>query len=188
MVGVPRGWRSPANAVTGDAAGGWQHPGERMLDTVRRVRVERFVEAPIEAVFDWLADPQHLTSAPLALRVKLVRGGDMERFGVGAIREVTTVGAWFREQITRFEPPTQIHYSIVRSYPRIVHRGGTITLTEAPGGTRAVWVSEYAVSRAWGGRMTASLLQPALSWSFGRILEAASEAASQVPARMIVSK
>ncbi|WP_354697368.1 hypothetical protein DSM112329_02993 [Paraconexibacter sp. AEG42_29] len=141
-----------------------------------RLVVKRTIHAAGEPVFDWLADSSNYTVAPVLLRERRVRDGEAAPYGVGAIREMLATGAWFREEITTYDRPRTIGYLIIRSYPRLLHRGGTIQITPVGDAVDVVWTSEYTVARAWGGRLTALLFKPVLIWSFTRILRGAERA------------
>ncbi|MGH3555865.1 MAG: SRPBCC family protein, partial [Mycobacterium sp.] len=65
------------------------------------LRVERTIAAPVEQVFDWLADPASLTAAPAVLKAGWAKGSSGP--GQGALRQVTGLGAWFREEITAYD-------------------------------------------------------------------------------------
>ena len=96
------------------------------------IAVERTIAASQERVFAWLADPANLTAAPLVLRAGFAKGSS--RPGVGAVREVTGAGMWFREEITAYDPPRSYSYRILRAFPAIDHEGGTMTFS--PSGQR----------------------------------------------------
>jgi hypothetical protein len=67
-------------------------------DLMVQLHVERTIAASPERVFDWLADPTNLAASPLVLKAGWAKGSSEP--GVGAVREVTGVGVWFREEIT----------------------------------------------------------------------------------------
>lgn len=67
------------------------------------IHLEQTIAAPVEQVFDWLADPANLAAAPLALKAGWAK--DSSQPGAGALREVTGVGTWFREEITAYDRP-----------------------------------------------------------------------------------
>jgi len=138
--------------------------------------VERTIPAAPEAVFDWLADPRHYVAAPLILRIRPTRDGTNEPLGVGAQREVTVLGAWFREEITGFERPREQRYLIVKSFPGLEHDGGSIVVAPVAGGSHVTWTTRFAVAPRWGGAVVARLFAPPLRWSFAVILEAAEQA------------
>ncbi len=97
------------------------------------IYVERTIAAPVEQVFDWLADPVNLAAAPLVLKARYTK--DSSGPGAGAVREVTAVGTWFREEITAYDRPRSYSYLIVRSFPPFDHEGGTLTFTASGDGT-----------------------------------------------------
>lgn len=138
--------------------------------------VSRDIAAPAPAVFDWLVDSSNYTRAPLVLKERRVRDGEGAAYGPGALREITALGAWFREEITSYERPREFGYLILSSLPRLEHQGGRLTFHELAGGTRAVWQTSYGVPRAWGGHFTAKLLEPVLRWSFAALLASAERA------------
>ena len=84
------------------------------------LHVERTIAASPERVFDWLADPASLTAAPLVFKAVWAKGA---KPGAGALREVTGVGMWFREEITAYDAPHSYSYLIVRSFPAFDARG-----------------------------------------------------------------
>jgi len=138
--------------------------------------VERTIPAAPEAVFDWLADARHYAAAPLILRIRPTRDGHDEPLGVGAQREVTVLGAWFREEITGFDRPHAQRYVIVKSFPGLEHEGGSIVVAPTDGGSHVTWTTRYTAEPRWGGGIMAQLFAPPLRWSFSVILEAAEQA------------
>ena len=135
--------------------------------------VQRQIAGAPAAVFDWLVDSSNYTSAPLVLREQRTRDGEQAPYGRGAVREITAIGAWFREEITLYERPREFRYLILKSLPGIDHHGGAIVFEEHEGGTRATWSTSYDVPAAWGGQPMARLLEPVLRWSFTTILRGA---------------
>jgi len=77
------------------------------------IRVRRTIAAPVEQVFDWLADPVQFglplrwLSRPVTRRAPPCLGG----------RDAPSdrVGTWFREEITAYDRPRSYSYLIVRS-------------------------------------------------------------------------
>jgi hypothetical protein len=98
-----------------------------------QLRVERTIAASPERVFDWLADPANLTASPSVLKAGWAKGSSGP--GVGALREVTGVGVWLREEITAYDAPRSYSYRIVRSFPPFDGAGGTLTFTPSGDGT-----------------------------------------------------
>jgi hypothetical protein len=81
-----------------------------------QLHVERTIAAPPERTFDWLTDPANLTTAPLFLRAGWAKG--FSGASVGAMREVTAVGAWLREEITAYDAPRSYSHIDVHSVRR----------------------------------------------------------------------
>ncbi|MDG3011576.1 aldehyde dehydrogenase family protein [Rhodococcus sp. D2-41] len=132
----------------------------------RRVEVQRSIPAPAMAVFDWLADGSNFAKALPGVLVRHTRRGVDEPHGVGAVREVFSPAAYFREEIIGFERPTQIRYVITRSLPLVSHLGATIDITnDGSDSCLVTWVSEVD-----GGALAAGVIRPALSTVFRLIL------------------
>jgi uncharacterized protein YndB with AHSA1/START domain len=138
------------------------------------LHVERTIAAPVERVFDWLADPTNLAAAPLVLRAAYAK--DSPGHGAGAVREVVGVGTWFREEITACDRPRSYSYLIRRSFPPFDHDGGTLTFTGSAGGTRVDWRSSYTHPARAGGRLLEVLSCRLLRSSFLAILDACAKA------------
>ena len=109
------------------------------------------IAAPIEQVFEWLADPAHLTEAKLILRVGYAKGSP-RRPEMGAVRNVIAAGMWLSEQYTAFDAPRSYSYRIRRSVPPLDHEGGTLTFTAEGDGTHVDWVTKYTHPPGWAAR------------------------------------
>ena len=138
------------------------------------VHVQRTIAAPVESVFDWLADPHHLTAAPLVLRAAYAK--DSPGPGEGAVREVVCFGTWFRELITAYDRPRTYSYLILRSFPPFNHEGGTLTFTATGDGTHVDWLSHYTHPLRAGGKLTEMVSHRLLQSSFRAILDACEKA------------
>jgi uncharacterized protein YndB with AHSA1/START domain len=132
------------------------------------LQVERTIAAPPQRVFDWLADPASLTSAPLVLKAGWAKGSSGP--GVGAVREVTGTGMWFREEITAYDAPHGYSYRIVRAFPAFSHEGGTLTFTPSSDGTHVDWVTAYTHPARAGGKVMEAISSRLLPWNFRAIL------------------
>lgn len=138
------------------------------------LHVERTIAAPPQQVFDWLADPASLTSAPLVLRAGWARGTTTP--AVGALREVVAAGMWFREEITAYDAPRSYSYRIVRSFPAFDHEGGTLTFTPSGAGTHVDWVSSYTHPLRGGGKPMEAVSSRLLPWNFTAVLAGCAKA------------
>jgi uncharacterized protein YndB with AHSA1/START domain len=138
------------------------------------IHLEQTIAAPVEQVFDWLADPVNLAAAPMALKAGYTKGSSGP--GAGAVREVTGVGTWFREEITAYDRPHSYSYLIIRSFPAFNHDGGTLTFTPSGDGTHVDWLSNYTHPARAGGKLMEAVSYRLLRSSFLSILAACAKA------------
>ena len=139
-----------------------------------QVHAERTIAASPERVFDWLADPANLTAAPLVIKAGWKKGSPGP--GMGALREVTGVGTWFREEITAYDAPRSYSYRVVRSFPAAEHEGGTLTFTPTGDGTHVDWVSTYTIPVRGGGKVMEAVSPPLFRSTFRAILAGCAKA------------
>lgn len=132
------------------------------------IHLERVIAAPREQVFDWLADPANLATAPLVLRSGWAPGWSEP--AVGAVRAVTGAGMWFREEITAYDRPNSYSYLIIGSFPPFDHDGGTLTFTPDGDGTRIDWATSYTHPVRVGGKVLEAIDSRLLPWNFRAIL------------------
>jgi uncharacterized protein YndB with AHSA1/START domain len=147
-----------------------------------KLHVERTIAAPPEHVFAWLADPASLTAVPLIFKAGWTK--DSSGPGTGAVREVIAAGAWFREEITAYDPPHSYSYRILRSFPAIDHEGGTLAFTPSGVGTHVDWVTSYTHPARAGGKAMETFTRRVLKRSFLAVLAGcakALEVSVQVP-------
>lgn len=138
------------------------------------LHVERTIAASPERVFDWLADPANLAVVPIVLKAGYAKGSAGP--GAGAVREVTAVGTWFREEITAYDAPRSYSYLIIRSFPAFDHDGGTLTLTPSGDGTHVEWTTSYRHPALAGGKAMEAVSSRLLRWNFRAILDGCARA------------
>jgi hypothetical protein len=139
-----------------------------------QIHVKRTIPASPERVFDWLADPANLTAAPLFLKAGWAK--DSSGPCVGALRELTGVGVWLREEITAYDAPRSYSYLVVRSFPAVEHEGGTLTFTPSGRGTHVNWVAAYTVPARGGGKVSEAISSPLFRSTFRAILAGCAKA------------
>ncbi len=132
------------------------------------IHLERVIAAPLEQVFDWMADPAGLATAPLVLRAGWATGSSEP--AVGAVRSVTGAGMWFREEITAYDRPNSYSYLIIGSFPPFDHDGGTLTFTPRDAGTHIDWTTRYTHPARAGGKAMEAISSRLLPWNFRAIL------------------
>ena len=144
----------------------------------RSVRVERRLDATPKAVFDVLADHANYDRFDGVRRAELVRPGEHDRNGLGALRRAWLGPLRFEEEITAFEPPTRLDYLIrdVRPLP-FRHQGGSIRLAGVDGGTEVVWTSSFEIPIPILGAFLDRVFAKQLERGFGRVLERSAELA-----------
>jgi uncharacterized protein YndB with AHSA1/START domain len=143
------------------------------------IHIEQTIAAPVEKVFDWMADPANLAAAPLALKAGWAKGSSGP--GAGAVRAVTGVGMSFREEITAYDRPHSYSYLIVRSFPPFDHEGGTLTFSPSGNGTRIDWLTNYTHPARAGGKLLEAVSSRLLRSSFLAIIAACAKTLERQP-------
>lgn len=139
---------------------------------MEQIVVERTVNAPPEAVYDWCTETSNWQASPWILRNRLRKEGAKERWGAGAIRSHVWAIGWFLEEITASERPRSQSYLVVKSLPPLRHQGGTMTFTEVDGGTKVTWKTTAEVKiPVVGVSLTKALAKPLLGRVFEQILQ-----------------
>ncbi len=110
---------------------------------MQTMRVRRVVAAPIDAVFDWIADGNNWAKVPgmIYARAQPIEGA--EPFGVGSTRQFMSCGSKASEIVTAFERPHLMGYHAVSTIPPMHHDSGSITFREVPGGTEIEWSTTF---------------------------------------------
>ena len=99
----------------------------------------RTVAAPIETVWEVVADLRGMSDFTRFRKVELEREGDPPPNGVGAIRVLHLVGPPVREEVISFEAPRRFAYKMLSGAP-VKDHVGTIELSSAGEGTRMSYV------------------------------------------------
>ena len=136
-----------------------------------RAEVERTLNAPIEDVFELLSDHRGYIRFRGFTLAELVREGESEPNGVGALRRLHTGGLKFDEESTAFERPTRMDYLIREINAPLVHEGASIVLSPTGGGTRVRWTSDSTVRIPLIGGLAAAAASVAIRRGFGRVLD-----------------
>ena len=140
------------------------------------IHVHVTIDAPLEQVFEAIADHEHFLSGP-NMSCRLTNEGAEHRGGVGAVREVTADGSAFTEEITAYDPPRHYEY-MVRSLTNakgksvpLRHERGWLDFREAGNGTQVDWYSRFAVTTPIVGWFVERLLGPRAASGFRKLLE-----------------
>jgi len=138
---------------------------------MRTIVVRYTIQAPIEQVFDRLADHAHYDQFPGVSKSVLTKNGKPNKNGVGAIREITAGKAWFREEITAYQRPTRLDYRITDSFPPVEHLGGSVQLKKTGSTTEITWTSSIRLKVPLVGKLLTPVLAAKLAKSFKQILQ-----------------
>lgn len=117
------------------------------------VRVGGIVEAPIEVVWDMVADARRYHTWAAMPVSTLEREGDETPDGVGAIRNLGTPGFVSREEVVAFEPPTHLAYVLLAGLPIRDYRADVRLEPLGDHRTRIVWVGTFRSSGVTGAIM-----------------------------------
>src|SRR5690606_40825054 len=80
-----------------------------------KVLVSKTIHAPIEKVFEILADHEGYVSFPGVRKAELIQEGTSPRNGVGAVRRLGLGPISIDEEITEFQAPSLLGYRIVKA-------------------------------------------------------------------------
>ncbi|SUA73530.1 Polyketide cyclase / dehydrase and lipid transport [Nocardia otitidiscaviarum] len=141
---------------------------------MRGVEVERTIPAPITDVFDWLTDVTNFQRVPWIRRVTLVRPGDTNGNGVGAVRLIVTPLMRLTEEIVEYTPPTRVRYRVLSSVPRLRTQDGKLELSEHAEGTLVNWYSTFEVDNRCPKLSTCAYL-PLVRGGFHLVLRTATK-------------
>ncbi len=129
-----------------------------------RVQITEQIHAPIEIVFDRLADHSRM-SEWLDADIKRTRDSTVTAEGVngtGSVRTLRMLGIMeFDETVVRSDRPHKIEYEITRGSPLRGHHG-TITLARDGNSTAIEWNIEFNMAIPFTGPVTGFLLKTAI--------------------------
>ncbi|MGH8482125.1 MAG: SRPBCC family protein [Nevskiaceae bacterium] len=138
---------------------------------MQTITVTRTIKAPIEKVFDVLADHANYKSFPGVTDSKLLREGRPDRNGLGAVRRIETPGVWFEEEITAYERPRRFDYRITASRLPLEHEGGSLRFESVDGATQVTWTSTLRVKLPLVGSLLTKVAAGKLGQAFGSMLK-----------------
>jgi hypothetical protein len=136
-----------------------------------RIDLDKSLAAPIDDVFELLSDHAGYTRFRGFTTAELLREGQDERNGVGALRLLAAGPLRFEEEITAFERPTRMDYLIRKVNLPFAHDGGAISLSPEGTGTRVLWRSTFTVPVPVVGGAGGAALAAGLRRGFIRLLD-----------------
>ena len=107
------------------------------------IHVERTINKPIEQVFAILSDHANYAQFKGIDESNLIKKGETDKNGLGAVREIIAGGANLHEEIVAFDPPFKLGYKIIKSSPLPYdHQIGEVVLKDVEGKTHVTWRSQ----------------------------------------------
>jgi uncharacterized protein YndB with AHSA1/START domain len=104
------------------------------------IRVETVIGAEPMAIWDLLADHEHLDKWMNFRKVVRIRPGALEPNGVGAVRRIyASGGRVMEERITKFDTGRCLEYDVLRGAPGWTARGQVTLTPTREGGTLVCW-------------------------------------------------
>jgi uncharacterized protein YndB with AHSA1/START domain len=107
------------------------------------VEVRRTFRAPRARVWAEYTDHAGWTRWAGVGKVRLVREGQPERDGVGAVRAISNLGVEVHEEVTGFEPERRMTYRIVGGPVPMRDHAGEVLLDEEGGVTTVRWRCQF---------------------------------------------
>lgn len=127
-----------------------------------RVEVEEIIDMPLEQAFKMFTDHANYRLYPGIKGSQLLKSGDSETNGFGAIREIKFSGITLQEQIVQFEKNKVMEYRIIDAKPiGIYHPHGRMEFSDVEGQkTKVNWSSEFALKIPLIGQFIDNFLGP----------------------------
>ena len=138
---------------------------------MKTITVTRVIPAPIEKVFDVLADHANYKSFPGVKDSKLLKEGKPDRNGLGAVRWIDAGAIQFEETITAYDRPRRFDYLITKCSAPLEHQGGSLRFESIGGGTLVTWSSVMRVKVPVIGGLLTKLAVGKLGAAFGSMLK-----------------
>ncbi len=140
---------------------------------MNRVEVKRTINAPAAKVFAEIANHEGYARFGGVEKAELIRKGEGDGNGLGAVRRLKLGAITVDEEILSFEPAKLMEYRITRMRPKLFkHILGRVELQEVAGKTDVTWSSEYEVTLPIVGSKVEQLLEKPLGSGFAGMLKA----------------
>jgi uncharacterized protein YndB with AHSA1/START domain len=144
-----------------------------------QVNLELELDAPVEGVFEAMADHARYDRFRPIRSSELVKEGATDRNGVGAVRRLKAWPLRFDEEITAYEWPNRLDYLIIDVNGPVEHDGGSIRFEPTASGTRVHWTSTFRITTPLVGSLLGAVFAFFLERAFTKMLE---DAAGLAPA------
>ena len=138
---------------------------------MKTVTVTRTINAPIEKVFDLLADHGNYQKHFGVKESKLVKEGKPDKNGLGAVRYIDSGPIQFEETITQYDRPRRYDYLITKCSAPLEHEGGSIRFESVGMATKVTWTSVMRVKLPIVGGLLTKVLANRIGRAFGSMLK-----------------
>ena len=138
---------------------------------MRTVTVTRTIHAPVEKVFDLLADHANYQANFGVKGSKLLKEGKPDRNGLGAVRWIDAGIMQFEEEVTHYDRPRRFDYLIIKCSAPLEHQGGSLRFESAGNATKVTWTSTMRVKVPVVGALLTPLLASRIGQAFGAMLK-----------------
>ena len=138
---------------------------------MKTITVTRTINAPIEKVFDLLADHGNYKANFGVKDSKLLKEGKPDKNGLGAVRWINAGAIQFEEEITAWERPRRFDYLITKCTAPLEHQGGSLRFENVNGATKVTWTSAMRVKVPVIGGLLTGVMVKKLGQAFGSMLK-----------------
>ncbi len=114
---------------------------------MNKIHVTKTYNQGIEKVFKTISDHSRFLSGG-GLQCEMIKLGNDNPNGEGAIRRIVAPKLTFEERIFDFQVNKYFAYQIIKTVPKhpLVHKKGWLDFTEIDGKTRVDWYSEFTIT------------------------------------------
>ena len=138
---------------------------------MKTITVTRTIPAPIEKVFDLLADHANYKKHFGVKESKLLKEGKPDKNGLGAVRYIDAGPMNFEEEVTFYDRPRGYDYLITKCSAPLEHKGGQIRLESVGNATKVTWTSVMRVKVPLVGGLLTRILAGKIGQAFGSMLK-----------------
>ena len=138
---------------------------------MKTITVTRTIPAPIEKVFDLLADHGNYKMNFGVKESRLVKEGKPDKNGLGAVRYIDGGPIKFEEEVTFYDRPRRYDYLIIKCSAPLEHEGGSIRLESVGNATKVTWTSVMRVKVPLVGGLLTKILANKIGQAFGSMLK-----------------
>jgi hypothetical protein len=143
--------------------------------TVEKIDVGTHIHAPIERVWEFLSDQEGYTFAREVSQAKLLKEGDIDKNGVGALVRVRALGFPVTWNIVAYDPPNYLEYRITKVLLPMRHEIGRVDFTSCGLGTDVRWTSLFEVPVPLVSGILGSIIRGVFSYIHQSALNQAKE-------------